>query len=44
VTSFLAPLLVATATSALGSQAAAPAVVIVFFVAGAAILAGVRRA
>jgi UMF1 family MFS transporter len=44
VTSFLAPLLVATATSALGSQAAAPAVVIVFFIAGAAILAGVRRA
>lgn len=41
-TSFLAPLLIAVATSAFGAQAAAPAVLIAFFGAGAVLLAGVR--
>ncbi|HEX2555214.1 MAG TPA: MFS transporter [Microvirga sp.] len=43
VTSFLAPLLVAVATALSGTQAAAPAVLIGFLLAGAALLAGVRR-
>lgn len=41
-TSFLAPLFVAVATSALGTQAAAPAILIAFFAAGALLLLGVR--
>lgn len=44
VTSFLAPLMVARATAALDTQAAGPAVLILFYVVGAALLAGVRRA
>jgi UMF1 family MFS transporter len=43
VTSFLAPLLVALATTATGTQAAGPAVLIAFFAAGALVLRGVRR-
>jgi UMF1 family MFS transporter len=43
VTSFLAPLLVALATTAAGTQAAGPAVLIAFFAAGALVLSGVRR-
>ncbi|CAA9365356.1 MAG: Uncharacterized MFS-type transporter [uncultured Microvirga sp.] len=43
-TSFLAPLLVAVATSAFGTQAAGPAVLIGFFAAGAILLAGVAGA
>jgi MFS transporter, UMF1 family len=44
VTSFLAPLTVAIATDALDTQAAGPAVLIAFFLAGGALLAGLRRA
>jgi UMF1 family MFS transporter len=44
VTSFLAPLTVAFATDLFGTQAAGPAVLILFFVAGGWLLAGVRRA
>lgn len=44
VTSFLAPLLVGLATEASGTQAAGPAVLVAFFLLGAAILAPVRRA
>jgi UMF1 family MFS transporter len=43
-TSFLAPLLVAVATSAFSTQAAGPAVLIAFFAAGAILLAGVAGA
>ncbi len=43
VTSFLAPLAVATATAAFQTQAAAPAVLILFFLAGGFLLRGVRR-
>jgi UMF1 family MFS transporter len=43
VTSFLAPLTVAVATQAAGTQAAGPAVLIVFFGAGAALIASLRR-
>ncbi|HEV2558631.1 MAG TPA: MFS transporter [Microvirga sp.] len=43
VTSFLAPLMVATATAAFQTQAAGPAVLIAFFLAGGWLLAGVRR-
>lgn len=43
LTSFLAPLLIAVATSASGTQAAAPFVVIVFFLVGLVILARVRE-
>ena len=43
VTSFLAPLAVAVATQATGTQAAGPAVLIVFFAAGAALIASIRR-
>jgi UMF1 family MFS transporter len=43
VTSFLAPLAVAVATQATGIQAAGPAVLIVFFAAGAALIASIRR-
>jgi len=41
-TSFLAPLLVALATGAFGTQAAGPAVLITFFAGGALLLAGLR--
>jgi UMF1 family MFS transporter len=44
VTSFLAPLMVAVATDAFGTQAAGPAVLILFFAAGGFLLSGVRRA
>jgi MFS transporter, UMF1 family len=44
VTSFLAPLCVAIATNVLETQAAAPAVLILFFAAGLTLLVGVRRA
>jgi UMF1 family MFS transporter len=44
VTSVLAPLAVAVATQMTGTQAAGPAVLILFFGAGAALLASVRRA
>lgn len=44
VTSFLAPLLVAIATDAFGTQAAGPAVLIGFFAAGGWLASGVRRA
>lgn len=40
VTSFLAPLLVALATEMSGRQSAAPAILIAFFVTGAALMAG----
>jgi UMF1 family MFS transporter len=43
VTSFLAPLLVAIATDAFNTQAAAPAVLIGFLVVGGLVLSGVRR-
>jgi UMF1 family MFS transporter len=43
VTSFLAPFLVAVATDVADTQAAGPAVLIVFFVIGAALLASLRR-
>jgi len=43
VTSFLAPLMVAAATDIFKTQAAGPAVLIVFFLAGAWLLQGVRR-
>lgn len=43
-TSFLAPLLVAIATEAAGTQAAGPWVLIAFFAAGAAVMRGIRRA
>jgi MFS transporter, UMF1 family len=44
LTSFLAPLMVALATEASGSQAAGPAVLIAFFLGGGALLLRVRRA
>jgi UMF1 family MFS transporter len=44
VTSFLAPLCVALATDFFDTQAAAPAVLILFFGTGLTLLAGVRRA
>ena len=44
LTSFMAPLAVALATSLFGTQAAGPGVVIVFLVAGGVLLSGVRRA
>ena len=43
LTSFMAPLAVAIATAATGSQSAGPAVLIVFFAAGAVLLAGTHR-
>jgi MFS transporter, UMF1 family len=43
VTSFLAPLCVALATDLFRTQAAGPAVLILFFLAGGALIAGVRR-
>jgi UMF1 family MFS transporter len=43
-TSFLAPLLVAVATEAAGTQAAGPVVLIAFFGAGALLISGIRRA
>ena len=43
VTSFLAPLAVAVATQATGTQAAGPAVLILFFGAGAALIASLSR-
>jgi UMF1 family MFS transporter len=43
VTSFLAPFLVAVATDLADTQAAGPAVLILFFATGAALLAGMRR-
>jgi UMF1 family MFS transporter len=43
VTSFLAPLAVATATWAFGTQAAGPAVLIVFFSVGGWLIRGVKR-
>jgi UMF1 family MFS transporter len=43
VTSFLAPLLVAIATDAFNTQAAAPAVLIGFLIVGGLLLSGVRR-
>ena len=43
VTSFLAPLLVAIATDAFNTQAAAPAVLIGFLVVGGLVVSGVRR-
>ncbi|NNM71124.1 MFS transporter [Enterovirga aerilata] len=43
VTSFLAPLAVAAATQAAGTQAAGPAVLILFFGIGAALIASLRR-
>jgi UMF1 family MFS transporter len=43
VTSFLAPLLVAIATDAFNTQAAAPAVLIGFLIVGGLLLRGVRR-
>lgn len=42
VTSFMAPFLVAVATHVLGSQSAGLAVLVAFFAAGAALMAGVR--
>jgi len=44
VTSFLAPLAVAVATAIFQTQAAGPAVLILFFLAGFALLSGVKRA
>ncbi|MGA0598998.1 MFS transporter [Enterovirga sp. CN4-39] len=44
VTSFLAPLSVAIATQVTGTQAAGPAVLVLFFAAGATLIAGIRRA
>ena len=44
VTSFLAPLTVAVATDLFDSQAAGPAVLILFFAMGGVLLSGVRRA
>jgi MFS transporter, UMF1 family len=43
VTSFLAPLMVAIATDVSGTQAAGPAVLILFFVTGGVFLAGVTQ-
>jgi len=43
VTSFLAPLAVAVATGLFDTQAAGPAVLILFFLAGGCLLSGVRR-
>jgi len=43
VTSFLAPLAVAVATAAFQTQAAGPAVLILFLLAGFALLSGVKR-
>src|SRR5690606_35402463 len=43
VTSFLAPLAVAMATGFFQTQAAGPAVLILFFLAGGLLLVGVRR-
>jgi UMF1 family MFS transporter len=43
VTSFLAPFLVAVATDVADTQAAGPAVLILFFATGAGLLAGLRR-
>ncbi|MET0743674.1 MAG: MFS transporter [Microvirga sp.] len=43
VTSFLAPLMVALVTTLSGTQAAGPAVLILFFAAGAWLISGVRR-
>jgi MFS transporter, UMF1 family len=43
VTSFLAPLAVAVATNLFATQAAAPAVLILFFLTGGWLLSGVRR-
>jgi UMF1 family MFS transporter len=43
VTSVLAPFLVAVATDLADTQAAGPAVLILFFATGAALLAGMRR-
>jgi UMF1 family MFS transporter len=42
VTSFLAPLLVAVATEASGTQTAGPAILIAFFLVGGALMSGVR--
>lgn len=44
LTSFLAPLAVATATALTGTQAAAPAVLIAFFAAGAVLMTSIPRA
>lgn len=44
VTSFLAPLMVAIATSLFQTQAAGPAVLILFFLVGGWLLSGVRKA
>ncbi|MBZ6075686.1 MFS transporter [Microvirga puerhi] len=44
VTSFMAPLMVAVATSLFQTQAAGPAVLILFFLAGGGLIAGVKRA
>jgi MFS transporter, UMF1 family len=44
LTSFLAPLAVAVATDVFETQAAGPAVLILFFATGAGLLSGVRRA
>lgn len=44
VTSFLAPLTVAVATALFQTQAAGPAVLILFFAAGGTLIAGVKRA
>jgi UMF1 family MFS transporter len=43
VTSFLAPLAVAVATNLFATQAAGPAVLILFFLIGGWLLSGVRR-
>jgi MFS transporter, UMF1 family len=43
VTSFMAPLAVAVATQVTGTQSAGPAVLVVFFAAGAALIASLRR-
>lgn len=43
-TSFLAPLMVAAATQTMGSLAAAPLILVVFFVAAALLMRGVHRA
>jgi UMF1 family MFS transporter len=43
LTSFLAPLAVAVATQVSGTQAAGPAVLILFFAVGAALIASIRR-
>jgi UMF1 family MFS transporter len=43
LTSFLAPLMVAIATDLFDTQAAGPAVLILFFAAGGILLSGVRR-